>query len=125
VRTLDEWQAAALRVEDAPRLLRAALDAAADGGADGAATAGLHRGTFDSVAGADHFLRLDGWTKGLAWVNGELLGRYWSLGPTHTLYVPGPLVRESGNELVLLELHGAASRRASFVAAPDLGVTEQ
>ncbi|MEV0953334.1 beta-galactosidase family protein [Promicromonospora sp. NPDC050249] len=125
VRTLDEWQAAALRVEDAPELLRAALDTAADGGTDGAAVAGLHRGTFDSVAGADHFLRLDGWTKGLAWVNGELLGRYWSLGPTHTLYVPGPLVRESGNELVLLELHGAAIRRASFVAAPDLGITEQ
>jgi beta-galactosidase len=87
--------------------------------------AGVHRSTFDSVAGADHFLRLDGWTKGLAWVNGELLGRYWSLGPTHTLYVPGPLVRATGNELVLLELHGAASRRASFVSGPDLGITEQ
>ena len=138
VRTLDEWQAAALRVEDAPELLRAALDVADGGGAGsgvapaaggvaagGAAAAGLYRGRFDSLAGADHFLRLDGWTKGLAWVNGELLGRYWSLGPTHTLYVPGPLVRESGNELVLLELHGAAGGRASFVATPDLGITEQ
>ncbi|MDR7384537.1 glycoside hydrolase family 35 protein [Promicromonospora iranensis] len=125
VRTLEEWRAGALRVEDAPALLRAAPDAAVTVDGGGAAVAGLHRGTFDSVAGADHFLRLDGWTKGLAWVNGELLGRYWSLGPTHTLYVPGPLVRETGNELVLLELHGAASRRASFVGGPDLGVTEQ
>jgi beta-galactosidase len=125
VRTLDEWEAGALRVEDAPELLRAALGSAETSGGGGAAAAGLHRGTFDSVAGADHFLRLDGWTKGLAWVNGELLGRYWSLGPTHTLYVPGPLVRETGNELVLLELHGGASRRASFVSEPGLGVTEQ
>jgi beta-galactosidase len=126
VRTLDEWEAGALRVEDAPELLRAALGSAeTSGGGGGAAAAGLHRGTFDSVAGTDHFLRLDGWTKGLAWVNGELLGRYWSLGPTHTLYVPGPLVRETGNELVLLELHGGASRRASFVSEPGLGVTEQ
>lgn len=134
-RTLDEWRAGALRVEDAPELLRAALDAStglagsagsagSDGGV-GAVGAGLHRGTFDSVGGADHFLRLDGWTKGLAWVNGELLGRYWGLGPTHTLYVPGPLVRETANELVLLELHGAASARASFVAGPALGITEQ
>jgi beta-galactosidase len=121
VRVLDRWEAGALRVEDAPELLRAVLDVADGGGA----AAGLHRGTFDSVAGADHFLRLDGWTKGLAWVNGELLGRYWSMGPTHTLYVPGPLVRETGNELILLELHGAASARASFVTAPALGVTEQ
>ncbi|MFD2028601.1 glycoside hydrolase family 35 protein [Promicromonospora aerolata] len=125
VRTLDEWQAGALRVEDAPKLLEAALDAAAHAPSGGAAVAGLHRSTFDAVAGADHFLRLDGWTKGLAWINGELLGRYWSLGPTHTLYVPGPLVRATGNELVLLELHGGASRRASFVDGPALGVTEQ
>ncbi len=141
VRTLDDWEAGVLQVEDAPELLRAALDdAGAAGGvalaggaagvdvervSDGAAGAGLHRGTFDSVAGADHFLRLDGWTKGLVWINGELLGRYWSLGPTHTLYVPGPLVRDTGNELVLLELHGAATTRASFVSAPALGITEQ
>ncbi|MFD7023078.1 beta-galactosidase family protein [Promicromonospora sukumoe] len=129
-RTIDEWEAGALLVEEAPELLRAALDApgrtllVADRGLRPVG-AGLYRATFDSVGGADHFLRLDGWTKGLAWVNGELLGRYWSLGPTHTLYVPGPLVRESGNELVLLELHGAATARARFVAGPDLGITEQ
>ncbi|WP_285108136.1 beta-galactosidase [Promicromonospora sp. MEB111] len=129
-RTLDEWEAGALRVEDAPELLRAALDApgrALPVAARGVRPvgAGLYRATFDSVGGADHFLRLDGWTKGLAWVNGELLGRYWSLGPTHTLYVPGPVVRDAGNELVLLELHGAADARAGFVAAPALGITEQ
>ncbi|MFD2792750.1 beta-galactosidase [Promicromonospora vindobonensis] len=147
VRTLDEWTAGALRVEDAADLLRGALDVTVPSGAGaaaaagaavagtsgdtaedataGAAWAGLYRGTFDSVAGADHFLRLDGWTKGLAWVNGELLGRFWSHGPTHTLYVPGPLVRSTGNELVLLELHGAASARARFVSGPALGITEQ
>lgn len=126
VRTLDEWHAGALRIEEAPALLRSALDAAGGAAVAGGATGpGLHRGTFDSVAGADHFLRLDGWTKGLAWVNGELLGRYWSLGPTHTLYAPGPMVRDTDNELVLLELHGAASARASFVAGPALGITEQ
>ncbi|MCP2264258.1 beta-galactosidase [Promicromonospora thailandica] len=127
-RRLNTWDAGALRVEEAPELLRAALDAPgralpAGGAAPGGA--GLYRGTFDTAGGTDHFLRLDGWTKGLAWVNGELLGRYWSLGPTHTLYVPGPLLRDAGNELVLLELHGTGATRASFVAGPDLGVTEQ
>ncbi|MFD7310731.1 beta-galactosidase family protein [Promicromonospora sp. NPDC059942] len=135
VRTIDDWEAGALRVEDAPELLRAALDAPGRAlpvggvgvgvGAPRPVGAGLYRAEFDSVGGADHFLRLDGWSKGLAWVNGELLGRYWSLGPTHTLYVPGPLVRDTGNELVLLELHGAAGARASFVSGPALGITEQ
>ncbi|MGF0114698.1 glycoside hydrolase family 35 protein [Promicromonospora sp. Marseille-Q5078] len=121
-RELTDWEAVPLRLDAAPGLL-------ADDvwqGADDAPLAGpsFHRGTFDSVAGADHFLRLDGWTRGLVWVNGELLGRYSGQGPTGTSYVPGPLVRAEGNELVLLELHGAAAPRARFVAAPDLGPTE-
>ncbi|GAA1724482.1 beta-galactosidase [Isoptericola hypogeus] len=137
-RELTGWRAAPLRVEDAPALLAGALRPA-DGSPEAAAVAeahggdavaapvagpSFHRGTFDTVAGADHFLRLDGWTRGLAWVNGELLGRYSSQGPTATLYVPGPLVRDT-NELMLLELHGAAVPRARFVAAPDLGPTEE
>ncbi|MBL0884761.1 glycoside hydrolase family 35 protein [Myceligenerans indicum] len=84
----------------------------------------LCRAEFTSEPGADHFLRLDGWTKGLAWVNGWPLGRYWSHGPTRTMYVPGPVLREH-NELVVLELHGAASAEARFVAAPDLGHDEE
>lgn len=81
-------------------------------------------GDFTSAPGTDHFLRLDGWGKGLVWVNGWCLGRYWAAGPTRTLYVPGPLVREGRNELLVLELHGAVSARARFVAEPDLGHTE-
>jgi beta-galactosidase len=96
------------------------------GGRAGGPVAGpvLCRAEFTSEAGADHFLRLDGWTKGLAWVNGWPLGRYWSYGPTRTMYVPGPVVREH-NELVLLEFHGAASAEARFVAEPDLGHEEE
>ncbi|GAB4084233.1 beta-galactosidase [Myceligenerans cantabricum] len=84
----------------------------------------LCRAEFVSEPGADHFLRLDGWTKGLAWVNGWPLGRYWSHGPTRTQYVPGPVVREH-NELVVLELHAAASATARFVPRPDLGHEEE
>lgn len=121
-RELIEWEAAPLALDRAPELL---ASRPWRGGSGRGPLAGpvLARGVFDTAAGADHHLRLDGWTKGLAWVNGELLGRYWSAGPTGTLYVPGPLLRERGNELVLLELHAAAARTASFVEAPDLGIT--
>eukprot|EP00961_Rhodomonas_salina_P223400 3020992-Rhodomonas_salina.1 len=50
-----------------------------------------------------------GWGKGLAWVNGFNLGRFWEIGPQHTLYVPSPILREGANELVVLELDGARS----------------
>jgi beta-galactosidase len=62
--------------------------------------------------------------KGIAWLNGFCLGRYWSRGPQRTLYVPGPVTRNEGNELVLLELGAAAVGELRFVAAPDLGHTE-
>jgi beta-galactosidase len=39
-------------------------------------------------------------------------------------YVPGPVTREDGNELILLEL-GAASGSVEFVSGPDLGHTER
>ncbi|MFG2978173.1 beta-galactosidase family protein [Streptomyces sp. NPDC048331] len=85
----------------------------------------LYRGTFAVDRPADTFLHLDGWTKGNAWVNGFALGRYWSRGPQRSLYVPGPVLREGLNELVVLELH--APGRGGHVAlreAPDLGPVE-
>ncbi|MFJ3085697.1 beta-galactosidase family protein [Streptomyces sp. NPDC086838] len=76
----------------------------------GAGGAGLYRGTFEAVAGADHAgLELPGWTRGFVWVNGFCLGRYWSAGPQHTLYVPGPVLRDGVNEVWVLETEGAGA----------------
>ena len=123
-RTIDRWQVRGLDLDVIGPQLAAAL-----GG--GAASAGpvagssFAAGRFDSEAGRDHFLRLDGWTRGLVWVNGTLLGRFSAQGPTRTMYVPGPLVRAQGNEVVVLELQGAARSEVQFVAAPDLGHTDR
>ncbi|MEV5656413.1 beta-galactosidase [Streptomyces sp. NPDC052291] len=77
---------------------------------DGEGWAGLYRGTFDVAAGADHAgLGLPGWTRGFVWVNGFCLGRYWSAGPQHTLYVPGPVLRDGVNEVWVLETEGAGA----------------
>ncbi|MBH0245284.1 beta-galactosidase, partial [Streptomyces cavourensis] len=80
---------------------------------EGAGATGLFRGTFTvgGPEGVDHAgLRLPGWTRGFVWVNGFCLGRYWSVGPQETLYVPGPVLRQGAdgvNELWVLELEGA------------------
>ncbi|WP_159706122.1 beta-galactosidase family protein [Arthrobacter sp. 18067] len=81
--------------------------------------------TFEADGPGDRFLRLDGWIKGNAFINGFNLGRYWSRGPQRTLYVPGPLIREGANELAILELHGSATREVSFAVGPDLGPDEK
>lgn len=133
-RNLMEWETLALRLEsvDTDALAAAAGDAgrsseaphAVDDGRDPLAGPSFRIGSFDSEAGVDHVLSLRGWGKGLVWVNGFLLGRYWSASPTRTLYVPGPLVTQGANQLMVLELQGAASAIARFVAEPDLGPEE-
>jgi beta-galactosidase len=81
-------------------------------------------GSFTFDAPTDLFLSAAGWGKGIAFVNGFNLGRYWSRGPQMTLYVPAPLLRPGRNELVILELQGLALPEARFVPAPQLGHTE-
>ncbi|MBR7832546.1 beta-galactosidase [Actinospica durhamensis] len=83
------------------------------------------RAVFDlEETAADLFLDTSQWGKGVAWLNGFCLGRYWSRGPQRTLYVPGPLLREQGNELIVLELHAAADAQVRFTTSLSLGHTE-
>ncbi|XP_045581056.2 beta-galactosidase isoform X1 [Procambarus clarkii] len=72
----------------------------------------FYRGTFNIPAEEPHpldtFLRLDGWAKGVAWVNDVCLGRYWpEVGPQVTLYVPRSALTQGTNTLLLLELEAS------------------
>lgn len=100
------------------------IAAASDKGTDavdGDEQPAFYQGSFKVDTVADTFLRLDGWTKGNVYVNGFNLGRYWEAGPTKTLYIPGPLLREGDNELVVFELHGTAKPIAMLTDEADLG----
>ena len=70
---------------------------------------------------ADTFLRLDGFKKGFVTINGFNLGRYWEIGPTKTLYVPAPMLKEGKNEIIVFESDGTATATVEFFAKPDLG----
>ncbi|MGW3090977.1 glycoside hydrolase family 35 protein [Streptomyces sp. NPDC001108] len=85
----------------------------------------FHHGVLTVDEPADTFLHLDGWTKGVAWINGFPLGRYWSRGPQRSLYVPGPALRPGPNEIIVLELHATATLRVHLRDTPDLGPTEE
>lgn len=72
----------------------------------------------------DHFLDTRGWERGYVWVNGFFLGRYVGAGPQHTLYVPGPALRDGENEVLVLDFSALTDPTVRFVAAPDLGHTD-
>jgi len=70
----------------------------------------LYRGTFNLSAVGDTFLDLRGWGKGLVWINGHNLGRYWKVGPQQSLFVPAPWLKQGANEAIVLDLMDAKSR---------------
>ncbi|MFF2271609.1 beta-galactosidase family protein [Agromyces sp. NPDC058136] len=125
---LTEWRAAPVRLDDVGlEAVRAALVAApqSEDGA-GAALSGpvFAAATFSLDEPAGLHLELPGFTKGVIWVNGVNLGRYWSRGPQRTYFVPAPVLRAGENELVVFETVGARTATVRFVARPELGPTE-
>ncbi|MDR0241340.1 MAG: beta-galactosidase [Burkholderia sp.] len=53
----------------------------------------------------DTFLDMRDWIKGVVWVNGHNLGRYWNIGPQFRLFCPAPWLRKGYNEVVIFDLH--------------------
>ena len=70
----------------------------------------LYRGAFRLDTLGDTFLDLRGWGKGLVWVNGHNLGRYWRIGPQQSLFVPAPWLKTGANEVIVLDLLDAKTR---------------
>lgn len=54
---------------------------------------------------ADTFFDMSAWGKGYVWVNGHLLGRYWSIGPQQRLYCPAEWLKTGENEVFVLDTH--------------------
>ncbi|OBT72992.1 hypothetical protein VF21_07869 [Pseudogymnoascus sp. 05NY08] len=64
----------------------------------------FYKGSFNVKNTGDTFLELPGWTKGVVWVNGVILGRYWTVGPQQQLYLPGVYLKQRNNEITVLAL---------------------
>lgn len=64
----------------------------------------FYRGSFEARGGVDTFIDMTGWSRGIVWINGFNLGRYWSVGPQRTLYVPCGILKER-NTVEIFELH--------------------
>jgi beta-galactosidase len=78
------------------------------------------RASFDVKKPADTFLDLSTWGKGIVWVNGHCLARYWNIGPTQTAYLPGPWLKAGQNEIVILDLVGPEKPVTSGLEKPVL-----
>lgn len=63
----------------------------------------IYEGTFNLNETGDTFLDMTDWGKGIVFVNGHNLGRYWQVGPQQTLYLPGAWLNKGENKIVVFE----------------------
>ncbi|KQS37134.1 beta-galactosidase [Pedobacter sp. Leaf194] len=64
----------------------------------------ISKGIFNLEKVGDTYLDMTEWGKGIVWVNGHNLGKYWSIGPQQTLYVPKEWLHVGKNEIAVFEL---------------------
>lgn len=71
-----------------------------DSAEQGASGAALFKGVFTiNEKPKDTFISMKGWSKGVCFINGHNLGRYWHIGPQETLYIPAPFLLKGTNEV--------------------------
>ena len=88
-----------------------------------AAAPAVYRATFELTETGDTFLDTRTWTKGMVWINGHNLGRYWNIGPQQTLYLPGCWLKKGKNEILVLDILGGAEKLA--VVGLDAPILDQ
>ncbi|WP_426581082.1 beta-galactosidase [Mucilaginibacter sp. R-33] len=71
---------------------------------------------------ADTYLDMSTWGKGIVWLNGHNLGRYWNCGPQQTLYVPVEWLKKGNNEITVLELIKPSENTLNAIDHPILDV---
>ncbi len=67
------------------------------------------KGKFTLAKAGDTYIDMNAYKKGLVWVNGHNLGRYWEIGPQKRLYCPAGWLKNGENEIVIFDLHQTAA----------------
>ncbi|WP_069659631.1 glycoside hydrolase family 35 protein [Arcticibacter eurypsychrophilus] len=80
----------------------------------------LSYASFDVSKVQDTYLDLRKWGKGMIWVNGHNLGKYWSIGPQQTIYLPAEWLKSGKNEVAVLELIKPEQKVLSSLGKPIL-----
>jgi beta-galactosidase len=63
----------------------------------------LFKGEFNLSETGDTYFDMGNYSKGMLYVNGHNLGRYWNIGPQQRLYCPSSWLKKGKNEMVLFD----------------------
>lgn len=84
-----------------------------------------YKATFNLEKTGDTFFDMSTWGKGMVWVNGYALGRFWEIGPQQTLYMPGCWLKEGENEIIVLDLKGPSETSIPGLKEPILDMLRE
>lgn len=84
-----------------------------------------YKATFDLKRTGDTFLDMSTWGKGMVWVNGHAMGRFWEIGPQQTLFMPGCWLKKGKNEIIVLDLKGPAKAVVKGIKVPILDMMRE
>ncbi len=115
-RLVDPWEVYGFPM-DQELLSRLSFKQDSENSSDGPA---FWQSSFEIDEVGDTFLDLRTWGKGIVWVNGRCLGRFWNIGPTQTLYLPGAWLKEGMNTITVLDLIGPEEPQISGLRKPIL-----
>jgi len=78
----------------------------------------FHRAQLTAPEPADTYVDTTEVHKGIMWVNQQPLGRFWSIGPQHALYLPAPWLKQGANEVIFFDLLSDSSDEIKTSAKP-------
>lgn len=97
--TLMNWQTTLLPMDEKfialPQPQRKALS--------GDETCNFFEGDFELTETGDTYFDLSPYFKGMVYVNGHNLGRYWNIGPQQRLYCPASWLKKGNNKLLVFD----------------------
>lgn len=97
--TLMDWQIFSLPINE--KFVAALKPKYPEGFHDGV----FFSGTFELMETGDTYFDMHDYTKGVVYVNGHNLGRYWNKGPQQRLYCPGTWLKKGKNQLTVFDMH--------------------
>ena len=84
-----------------------------------------YKATFNLKKTGDTYLDMSTWGKGLVWVNGHCIGRFWEVGPQQTLFMPGCWLKKGENEIVVLDITGPTTPKIEGLTKPIIDKLQQ
>lgn len=73
------------------------------------------KGSFSLNETGDTYIDMSNYKKGIVYVNGHNLGRYWNTGPQFHLFCPATWLKKGNNDIVVFDFHQTQATTVSGV----------